>query len=181
MKKPRVLLIIFSLLVTVILMSACEITIELNEEPEVPPAEPVNEEPAAPTDAPLPAAGSISGNLSYPSEFIPPMRVVAFRLANGQPSGEFVFVETALNEANYQLDNLAPGQYWVVAYTIPEGEGIPQGLAGGFTEAVPCGLSVECSDHSLMAVDVQSGQTIADVNPGDWYAPEGAFPPDPAN
>ena len=46
---------------------------------------------------------------------------------------------------------------------------------------VPCGLSVECGDHSLLAVEVQSGQTTADVNPADWYAPEGAFPPDPAN
>ena len=120
---------------------------------KVSPAEPVIEAPAMPTDAPLPAAGSISGNLSYPGEFIPSMRVVAFRLANGQPSGEFVFVETALNQANYQLDNLDPGQYWVVAYTIPEGEGAPQGLAGGFSQAVPCGLSVE-SAIMLLAVDV---------------------------
>lgn len=175
------MLIIFSLLITTILVSACGITIELNDEPDVMPTAPVNEEPAMPTDAPLPTFGSISGNLSYPSEFIPSMRVVAFRLANGQPSGEFVFVETALNQANYQLDNLDPGQYWVVAYTIPEGDGAPQGLAGGFSQAVPCGLSVECGDHALLAVDVVSGQTTTDINPGDWYAPEGAFPPDPAS
>lgn len=181
MKKPRILLIILSFLITAVVVSACGITIELNDEPDVLPTATVIEEPAMPTDVPLPAAGSISGNLSYPSEFIPPMRVVAFRLANGQPSGEFVFVETALNQGNYQLDNLVPGQYWVVAYTIPEGEGIPQGLAGGFSQAVPCGLSVECGDHSLLAVDVVPGQTTADVNPADWYAPEGAFPPDPAN
>lgn len=180
MKKSKYLVILLSLLMAM-LVSGCGITIELNNEPEVSPAEPVIEAPAMPTDAPLPAAGSISGNLSYPGEFIPPMRVVAFRLENGQPSGEFVFVETAQNQAGFQLDHLAPGQYWVVAYTIPEGEGIPQGLAGGYTQAVPCGLSVECGDHSLLAADVQSGQTTADVNPADWYAPEGAFPPDPVN
>ncbi len=66
--------------------------------------------------------------------------------------------------------------YSADTYTAPA-PGSPV-LAGGYTNAVPCGLSVDCTDHSLIAITVIAGQTIT-VDPGDWYAPEGAFPPMP--
>jgi hypothetical protein len=164
------------------LVSACGIKIEVSgNEPESPPAAtdlPLTESEEAPPPA-LP--GGINGALSYPSEFIPPLRVVAFRLENGQPNGEFNFIMTSENQSTYQIDGLEPGQYWVVAYTIPAGEGIPQGLAGGFSHAVPCGLAVDCGDHSLITVEVQAGQLTGGVDPVDWYAPEGTFPQDPSN
>ena len=120
------------------------------------------------TVAPI-ATGSISGNLSYPSEFIPPLRVVAFN-ADTQ---EYIFVDTQQDQGTYQIDNLPPGTYHVVAY-------FPQlSLGGGYSQAVPCGLSVDCPDHSLIDVEVKPGEVTAGINPGDWYAPEGTFPPMP--
>jgi hypothetical protein len=56
------------------------------------------------------------------------------------------------------------------------GGGFPAGLAGGYTQAVPCGLSVNCTDHSLIPVQVNNGVVTQNINPGDWYAPEGSFP-----
>ncbi|MGQ9553761.1 MAG: hypothetical protein ACUVWR_06595 [Anaerolineae bacterium] len=41
-------------------------------------------------------------------------------------------------------------------------------------------MSVDCADHSLIGVEVRAGETTTGIDPGDWYAPEGAFPPDPA-
>ena len=127
-------------------------------------------------DAPLtatvtatPEPGSISGALSYPSSFIPPLRVVAFQV-NGF---NYRYVDTMQNQTTYQITGLAPGLYHVVAY-IMDGT-----YAGGYSQAVPCGLSVDCTDHSLIAVEVKSGQDTPNVNPGDWYAPAGAFPPKP--
>jgi hypothetical protein len=120
-------------------------------------------------EANVPAAGGISGNLSYPSEFIPPLRVVAFRV----DVNEYYFLDTAENQAAYQIDNLPPGTYHVVAYTMDGG------LAGGYTQAVPCGLSADCADHSLIDIVVNAGGVGAGINPGDWYAPEGAYPPKP--
>ena len=139
--------------------------------------------PLTATEEIPPAAlpGGISGELSYPSEFIPSLRVVAFRLENGQPNGEFTFVVTSENQEAYQIDGLEPGQFWVVAYTIPAGEDTPQGLAAGYSQAVHCGLSVECTDHSLIAVEIQSDLLTGGIDPSDWYAPEGAFPEDPNN
>jgi hypothetical protein len=44
---------------------------------------------------------------------------------------------------------------------------------------VRCGMRVECTDHSLIALTVAPGQSWNDINIGDWYAPEGTFPPRP--
>ena len=121
------------------------------------------------TLTPTPVPGSVSGALSYPSEFIPPLRVVAFNV-NGL---NYRYVDTMQDQGNYQITGLAPGAYHVVAY-IMDGT-----LAGGYTLAVPCGLSFECADHSLIDVTVEAGKDTSNINLADWYAPEGTFPPMP--
>ncbi len=114
--------------------------------------------------------GNIAGNLSYPSEGIPPLRVVAFRTDVNQ----YFYVDTLQNQSTFQIDNLPAGTYHVVAYTMG-GE-----LSGGYTQSVICGLTVDCSDHTLIDVFVADGQVSGGVNPADWYAPPGSFPPFPA-
>lgn len=83
------------------------------------------------------------------------------------------YVDTVENQPTYQLDELPVGRYQVAAYKV-DGR-----LAGGYIQAVTCGLSVECTDHVLTRVPVNSGQTVTSVDPGNWYAPEGAFPQAP--
>jgi hypothetical protein len=135
----------------------------------------------APTILPSlsPSMGTITGNLSFPSSFIPPMRVVFFNLTDGSVS----YTDTGMNQGTYSMD-LPAGNYHVVAYPY-SGEapaaGSPiAGGAGGYTKMVPCGLSADCTDHSLIPITVTVGQTTM-INPGDWYAPEGTFPPMPSN
>ena len=41
-----------------------------------------------------PATGNITGRLSYPSEMVPPLRIVAFRVINEQQTGEYYYVDT---------------------------------------------------------------------------------------
>ncbi|MBL8050358.1 MAG: carboxypeptidase regulatory-like domain-containing protein [Anaerolineales bacterium] len=115
------------------------------------------------------ATGSIAGQLSYPSNFIPSQTVVAFD-AN---SSAYYYVVTNENQSTYQIDNLPPGNYYVVAY-LQDGT-----LSAGYSQAVLCGLSVECTDNSLVSVAVTSGQVTNGVNPQDWYAPPGSFPANP--
>lgn len=126
---------------------------------------------AAPPAPEVPAlnVGSISGILSYPSEGIPPLQVVAFH----QDSPAFYSVETATNQVNYVIENIPSGIYTVVAYVKGEN------YSGGYTQAVLCGLTAECNDHSLVPVSVDPGITTAGINIIDWYAPEGSFPPNP--
>lgn len=121
--------------------------------------------------APVATTGTIQGTLIFPSNFIPAQRVVAINTANGQ----FLFTDTLDGQGGYVIENVPPGTYHVIAYTLTT----PYSAAG-FSAAVPCGLSVNCTDHSLLDVTVTAGQVTTDVNPHDWYAPEGAFPPDPS-
>jgi len=113
--------------------------------------------------------GSIAGNLSYPSSFIPAQTVVAFDV-NSQ---SYYYVMTAENQSTYQIDNLPAGNYYVVTYT-QDGS-----LSAGYSQAVLCGLSAECTDHSLVSVPVTSGQVTNNINPQDWYAPPNSFPASP--
>ncbi len=129
----------------------------------------------------IPPLGTVTGNLSFPSSFIPAMRVVFFSLTDGSVS----YTDTGMNQGTYSMD-LPAGTYHVVAYPYSAGIGTPPvgspiaGGAGGYTQFVPCGLSADCTDHSLIPITVVVGQNII-VNPGDWYAPEGTFPPMPTD
>jgi len=125
----------------------------------------------------FPPMGKITGRLSYPSSFIPPMRVAVFSLADGSVS----YTDTAKNQGTYSID-LPVGTYHVVAYpydsSAPASAGASSTYGGGYTQAVPCGLTAACTDHTLLAVTVTENQTV-NADPGDWYAPEGSFPPMP--
>jgi len=128
------------------------------------PGLPALPEISAPLNAVI--SGSIAGQLNYPAEGIPPLYVVAFDVS----TKAYFWVATQQNQNTYQIDNLPPGTYYVVAYTGPGG------LAGGYSQAVPCGLAAQCTDHSLIPVAVTSGQVTQGVNPQDWYANPGDFP-----
>jgi hypothetical protein len=125
--------------------------------------EPVAEEPPA-------QLGGIAGQLGYPSSFIPSMYVVAFEV--GGPN--YYYVITNLNDTTYQIDNLPSGDYYVVAYPVDNTT-----YSGGYSQAVPCGLAANCTDHSLIPFTVTGGQVTQGANPTDFYAPEGTFPPFP--
>jgi len=126
-----------------------------------------------PGTIPLPSPdnyGTISGRLTYPSEQIPPLRVVAFDIYNDASH----WVDTIANQQTYEIKNLMPGYYTIVAYERANG------LAGGYTKAAKYGLGPECpDDHELIILYVDPGLTMHDINPADWYAPAGTFPPDP--
>ena len=115
------------------------------------------------------SGGAITGSLSYPSEGIPPLRVVAFDLRSMDPAAS---VDTVAGQSTYSLP-VPYGVYYIVAYTL-DGQ-----HAGGYSSAVLCGLSVDCTDHTLIPVPVANGLAADGIDPGDWYAPEGTFPPAP--
>ena len=113
--------------------------------------------------------GTLSGSLSYPSEGIPALKVVAFDAISGDLAAS---IDTAAGQSSYSLP-VPPGMYNIVAYTL-DGR-----LAGGYTMAALCGLRAECTDHSLIPIPVAGGLEVSDIDPADWYAPEGTFPPAP--
>jgi hypothetical protein len=134
--------------------------------PAIPPG-------TAPVITPTATTGAISGTLTFPSETIPAMLVVAFN----QTTGNFVGVETQVNQKTFRLENLEPGIYRLVAY-LKDG---PE-RAGGYTQFVLCGMSADCGDHSLIDIPVNAGQEAGGIDLADWYVMEpGFFPANPFN
>lgn len=129
---------------------------------------------ALPSPSPSPSPilkAAIKGTLGYPSEGIPPMQVYAM---NTTDNTAVFSVKTPQHTQDFTISNLDPGTYYVFAYPQDTDK-----LAGGYTKAVPCGLSVECTDHSLIPVVVAAGKTVSGIEVKDWYAPAGTFPPKP--
>jgi hypothetical protein len=121
----------------------------------------------------FPSSGFISGTLGYPADAMPPMRVVAWNTADNS----YEYIDTQAGQTAYQIE-LPVGTYTVVAYSIGGG-GFPSGVAGGYTQDVLCGLTVSCTDHTLIPVTVTASETVPNINPTDFYAPDGTFPPKP--
>ena len=168
MKK---LLLFIPLLLSIL---ACNFAVSKFSTPTSQETLPSTPEPSSPFDA------TLTGALSYPSEFLPPMRVVAFSLTDKKA----YFVDTAKNQGQFSL-RVPAGTYYLVSYPY---EGIVGNtgfadsytlgggpFAGGYTQMVPCGLTANCEDHTFLPITVTKNQTVT-ADPGDWYAPEGTFP-----
>ena len=116
---------------------------------------------ATSTNTPQPVGG-ITGRLSYPSDFIPPLRVIAFNVV----TGDYYWQNTVINQTYYRFTDLPVATYHVLAYLIENPSDI---LRAAYTQAVPCGLLESCTDHSLIAVTVTQGQEVQNVDVTDWY------------
>lgn len=126
----------------------------------------------------LTAQETISGQLFFPGGYLPPQRLVAYDVDD---IGAYYATEVYSGNT-YSLE-VSPGTYYVLAYLIDEdGNADPSGYSGAYSEFVPCGLHVDCDDHSLIPVEVVPGQTITGIDPADWYLPNdlsGYWPSDP--
>lgn len=131
----------------------------------------------APTAAPS-SLGTIEGLLCYPSEGVPPMELY-FEEVNTQLVENFSHPGGTMD---YSVD-VPPGTYIAYAWRPPE-----YLIGGAYTQAVPCGLSVNCTDHSLIQFQVQAGQTTSNIDICDYYGepgfipqPAGVVPPTPTS
>jgi hypothetical protein len=115
--------------------------------------------------------GAITGSVSYPSDSLPPMRIYAI----ATDGNKHYATKTRVNQTRFTINNILPGNYYVVAYTDEA-----PGLAGGWSNAVPCGLKNTCRDHALIPVSVTSGGTTSGINVADWYTRPGVFPSEPS-
>jgi hypothetical protein len=124
-----------------------------------------DEEPAskaatqATSEAP-PATGTITGSLSFPSDYLPEdLQVCARDVASGEQ-----YCDAEKSGTAYRLE-LAAGRYTVWSQT-----GDAPGTQAFYSRFITCGQSVDCADHSPVTVEVGAGQTVEGIDPGDWYA-----------
>ena len=89
-------------------------------------------------------------------------------------------MDTLLGQSSYTIEDLPPGKYHVVAYVRPGGRIQLRARQAAIPQMVPCGLQYGCNDHSLIDVVVTAGGSASGVDPTDFYADPGTFPPNPA-
>lgn len=145
----------------------------------VAPAEAPIEAPAeAPAGTPAsaepgePALARLSGRVSYPSEYLPPMRVCA--LASDDPGTAHCEV-TAENQAHYAL-SVPAGEWLLLAWPQDAGTAGDPGLLSRASECLGTG-GMDCSDHALQPVRVGAGEQREGLDINDWYYDPGEFPP----
>ena len=144
--------------------------------------------PASPTSSPSPASspspsgsglGAISGQLNFPSEFLPAQLVYAINVEGVGAGVEAI--ETVNNQGHYTIEGVPAGQYHVYSVRRPASKDDNGNyFVAAWSAFVPCGLDVSCPSHKELVVNVKAGSVSAGVNVYDWYAPSGTFVGPPA-
>lgn len=116
--------------------------------------------------------GVITGALSYPSDFDFPKMIVCAEAVNSRQihCTDKRVVNRRRGRITYKL-TVPAGSYYVFA-TIVNGEAQVESYRGYkayYSEFVKCGLSINCPSHEPVKVTLRAGQTLAGIDPGDWY------------
>ncbi|MFN2148919.1 MAG: hypothetical protein ACK2T2_11040 [Anaerolineales bacterium] len=123
--------------------------------------------PPTATQQPAPAEGTVSGRVCFPSE--PPLPEMTLYFMEPS-SGAVISVPHTDGTGTYSAQ-LPPGSYF--AYAWVNGNTT---LGGSYSQAVPCGLSVNCTDHSLISFSVDPGGQTTEIDICDWYGAPGDVP-----
>ncbi|MBA9079904.1 hypothetical protein [Rufibacter quisquiliarum] len=113
--------------------------------------------------------GSVKGTLCYPGHYIPQMNVYIKNAKTGNVYKTLV----KENKKTFQFSNIPTGTYVAYAYTVKktftDSNGNSSKGSGGYTKMVPCGLSVNCKDHTLIEFKVIAAKTTSNIEICDWY------------
>jgi hypothetical protein len=115
--------------------------------------------------------GTITGALSYPSDFDFPRMIVCAETVNASSihCTDKRVVNRRTGKITYKL-TVPAGSYYVFA-TIVNGEAVEsyRGYKAYYSDFVKCGLSINCPSHAPIKVTLRAGQTVSGIDPGDWY------------
>ncbi|MFV0417808.1 MAG: hypothetical protein ACK5KT_03600 [Dysgonomonas sp.] len=107
----------------------------------------------------------IEGNIGYPSDYVPQVEVFLENVITGSQMKQLV--EASYDgESAYCFSDVPDGKY--IVFAIPTEADI-ESLVGGYTKAVPCGLTVDCDNHDYIELDVKEGKHLRGINIYDWY------------
>jgi len=144
--------------------------------------------------------GTITGRLGYPSDFVPQLTVYAISMSD--PSVWFSTdtphfgnpVSATLppgptwpptGPGTYGIRGITPGTYYVIAYRNDGNQGVGvytpwSAKCSSSDPNVPSPPPGPCSsDHTLLPVVLNAGQTVDHIDIVDWAFQPGKYPPRP--
>jgi hypothetical protein len=163
-----------AVIATLLVISACGSVV--SKGPASSARTPAQSQPTLSADS-----GQITGTLGYPAGVLPAETVYAV----ATDGSRFFTSETVFGQRTYTILGITPGDYFVLTVAlnyIPSEVssaarmGSASRFPAGYTKSVPCGLSINCNDHTLIPVHVSAGAAVSGIDPGDWYAPMDSFP-----
>lgn len=121
----------------------------------------------APSPEPV---GKVSGAICYPSEGTPAMIAFFLPTSGGDP------LRQSIRPGQDSYESWLPvGEYYAYAWV-----GSPGFQSGGaYSQAVPCGLDISCTDHSLRPFSIGLENPATDIDLCDWYGGPGSVPTPP--
>jgi hypothetical protein len=112
----------------------------------------------------------LNGVLCYPSDYYIPEMTVYLRQTN---SDKVYKLTTKENQSLFKFKDIPFGEYCCYAYTldstIEDTNGIKTKAIGGYTKAVPCGLTIDCNDHTLINFKIDSISSKDTISICDFY------------
>lgn len=112
--------------------------------------------------------GTVKGTVCYPSDYIPAMKVYL----KNKETGKIFTLDIKENQKPFKFRKIPEGNYIAFAYTIQkvslDNNNKSTIASGGYTYAVPCGLNIDCNDHSLLIFKVKNGNTTKNIQICDW-------------
>lgn len=116
--------------------------------------------------------GTITGALSYPSDFDFPRMIVCAEAIDSRRihCTDKRILNRRRRTPTYKL-TVPAGSYYVFATIVNGTEPVDsyRGYKAYYSEFVKCGLSVNCPSHAPVKVTLRAGQTLDGIDPGDWY------------
>lgn len=113
--------------------------------------------------------GVVQGKLCFPSEYVPAMNVYLKTVG----TDKVYKLASKENQQAFTFKKIPEGNYVAFAYTQEQSSldlnNNKTKASGGFTHFVPCGMKVDCKDHTLISFKVNKGRTTASVSICDWY------------
>ena len=126
---------------------------------------------ASPAAASEPS-GVITGQLMYPSDYIPEdLTVCAESIGDGTALCTAEQLQDELRRTIYRLE-LPPGDYHVYAKLTDQAsfsDAYGPDYRAYYSEFVTCGLLASCTSHAPIVVRVDAGATVDSIDPTDWY------------
>jgi hypothetical protein len=131
-----------------------------SQEPSEPPADDLAANP-----------GMVSGQVCYPSEFIPPMTIYFLNLGND----ELTSLPHLGGETSYS-HQLPGGTYYAFAFR----NDVEMNGGGAYTDYIACGAEEGCGGQSLHPFEVPAGGQVTEINICDWVIPAEDLPAVPS-